>query len=303
MLDLNGFYYFVQVVDRGGFTAASRTLRIPKSTLSYRLQRLEGELGLRLLHRTSRRFGLTDAGTDFYQYAVAILRDAERAETAIRRRIKEPIGTVRVTAALATMQFAMQDIIADFLVSHPKVNIIAHATDRFVDIVAENIDVAIRGHSQPLHTPSLYQRTLAPAPWFLFAGTEYLQRSKPPERPQDLQQHPALFLMRSGVAPQWRITHAKKGRDEVIVPLTPRLLGDDIQGLKQAAIAGLGIVAMPGYICRNEVRCGVMRQVLPGWTAGDSTLTALMPYRRGRLPAVQAFIDYLVAEFPKVVKF
>jgi DNA-binding transcriptional LysR family regulator len=303
MLDLNGFYYFVQVVDRGGFTAASRTLRIPKSTLSYRLQQLEQELGVRLLHRTSRQFGLTDAGTDFYRHAVTILRDAEQAEAAIRRRIKEPIGTVRVTAALATMQFAMQDIIADFLVRHPKVNIVAHATDRFVDIVAENVDVAIRGHSEPLRTPNLYQRTLAPAPWFLFAGAEYLQRIKPPERPQDLLRHPALFVMRSGVTPQWKITHAKQGREEVIVPLTPRLLGDDIQGLKRAAIAGLGIVAMPGYICRQEVRSGVLRQLLPGWTAGNSTLTALMPYRRGRLPAVQAFIDHLVAEFPKVVQF
>jgi DNA-binding transcriptional LysR family regulator len=193
--------------------------------------------------------------------------------------------------------------LADFLVRHPKVNIVAHATDRFVDIVAENVDVAIRGHSEPLHTPNLYQRTLAPAPWFLFAGAEYLQRIKPPERPQDLLRHPALFVMRSGVTPQWKITHAKQGREEVIVPLTPRLLGDDIQGLKRAAIAGLGIVAMPGYICRQEVRSGVLRQLLPGWTAGNSTLTALMPYRRGRLPAVQAFIDHLVAEFPKVVQF
>src|SRR5689334_19893241 len=137
MLNLNHFSLFVHVVDRGGFTAASRALRIPKSTLSHRIQELESNLGVRLLNRTSRRFGVTDAGEDFYRHAAAMLREAEMAETVIRHRLTEPTGTVRCTAGVATMQFAMSDIIADFLVQHPKVNVIAHATDRAVDIVGE----------------------------------------------------------------------------------------------------------------------------------------------------------------------
>jgi DNA-binding transcriptional LysR family regulator len=98
VLDLNDFFYFVQVVERGGFTAAGRTLRIPKSTLSHRIQQLEATLGVRLLNRTSRRFGMTDAGEEFYRHAVVMLREAERAETAIRHRLSEPTGTVRCTA-------------------------------------------------------------------------------------------------------------------------------------------------------------------------------------------------------------
>ncbi|MGU3423196.1 LysR family transcriptional regulator, partial [Methylobacterium sp. D54C] len=101
MLDLNDFFYFVQVVDRGGFTAAGRSLRVPKSTLSHRLQQLEGALGVRLLNRTSRRFGMTDAGEDFSRHAVAMLREAELAETTIRQRLTEPTGTVRCTAGVA----------------------------------------------------------------------------------------------------------------------------------------------------------------------------------------------------------
>src|SRR3984957_19779363 len=128
MLDLNDFFYFVQVVDRGGFTAAGRTLRLPKSTLSHRIQELETNLGVRLLNRTSRRFAMTDAGEEFYRHAVAMLREAELAETAIRHRLSEPTGTVRCTAAVATMQFAMRDIVADFLVRYTKVNVVAHAT-------------------------------------------------------------------------------------------------------------------------------------------------------------------------------
>lgn len=301
MLDLNDFFYFVQVVDRGGFTAAGRTLRVPKSTLSHRMQELESSLGVRLLNRTSRRFGLTDAGDDFYRHAVLMLREAELAETTIRQRLTEPTGTIRCTAGTATMQFAMADIVADFLVKYPKVNVVAHAADRMVDIVGENFDLAVRAHSDPLPDSNLVQRTLAPAPWYLFAGSEYLAANGEPQAPQDLKDHPSLFMMRSNVMPVWRLRHARETRDEVVMPLTPRLLGDEMSGLQQAAIRGLGIVALPGYICRRAVQSGALRRVLPDWLAGDSTLTALIPYRQGLLPSVRAFLDHLAAEFPKAV--
>lgn len=301
MLDLNDFFYFVQVVDRGGFTAASRTLRIPKSTLSHRIQELETSLGVRLLNRTSRRFAMTDAGGEFYRHAVMMLREAEQAETAIRHRLIEPTGTVRCTAAVATMQFAMCGLMADFLVRHPKVNVVAHATDQFVDIVGENFDVAIRAHSDPLPDSTLVQRTLTPAPWFLFAGAAYVDANGPPEGPHDLARHTSLFMMRTGVSPIWRLRHASRRRQEVVVPLTPRLLLDDMLSLKRAAIGGLGIVALPGYVCRDEVQSGALRQVLAGWIADDSTLTALMPYRQGLLPSVRAFVEHLAAELPKAV--
>jgi DNA-binding transcriptional LysR family regulator len=300
VLDLNDFFYFVQVVDRGGFTAAGRTLRIPKSTLSHRIQQLETSLGVRLLNRTSRRFAMTDAGEEFYRHAVVMLGEAELAETAIRHRLREPTGTVRCTAAVATMQFAMRDIVADFLVRYPRVNVVAHATDRNVDIVGENYDVAIRSHTDPLPDSSLVQRSLTPAPWFLFAGSAYLDANETPHTPQDLRSHPSLFMMRTGVAPVWRLRHASKAK-EVVMPLAPRLLSDDMIGLKRAAIAGLGIVALPGYVCRDEVRSGTLRRVLPTWLAGDSTITALIPYRQGLLPSVRVFLDHLAAEFPKAV--
>lgn len=301
VLDLNDFFYFVQVVDRSGFTAAGRVLRIPKSTLSHRIQRLETELGVRLLNRTSRRFAMTDAGEEFYRHAVVMLRDAELAESAIRHRLTEPTGTVRCTAATATMQFAMRDIVANFLLRYPNVNVVAHATDRNVDIVGENYDVAIRAHSDPLPDSTLVQRTLTPAPWLLFAGSAYLDANEAPKTPEDLRNHPSLFMMRTGVAPVWRLRRSSEAEDEVVMPLTPRLLCDDMIALKQAAIAGLGIVALPGYVCREDVRLGALRQVLPAWLAGDSTITALIPYRRGLLPSVRVFIEHLSAELPKRV--
>jgi DNA-binding transcriptional LysR family regulator len=276
-------------------------LRIPKSTLSHRIQRLETELGVRLLNRTSRRFAMTDAGEEFYRHAVVMLRDARLAESAIRRRLTEPTGTVRCTAGMATMQFAIRDILADFLVRYPKVNVIAHATDRNVDIIGENYDVAIRAHSEPLPNSTLVQRALTPAPWLLFAGSVYLDANEAPQTPADLRNRSSLFMMRTGVAPVWRLRHSSDAKDEVVIPLTPRLLCDDMIALKQAAIAGLGVVALPGYVCREDVRLGALRRVLPAWFAGDSTITALIPYRRGLLPSVRAFVDHLVRELPKVV--
>ena len=213
MLDLNDFFLFVQVVDRGGFTAAGRTLRMPKSTLSHRIQQLETNLGVRLLNRTSRQFGATDAGKEFYHHAVAMLREAEQAETAIRHRLSEPTGVVRCTAGVATMQFAIRDMLPDFLSLYPKANVVAHATDRIVDIVGENYDVAVRAHSNPLPDSNLVQRTLTPAPWFLFAGSAYLDSNKAPETPRDLQKHPSLFMMRTGVAPVWRLHHSSKAKN------------------------------------------------------------------------------------------
>ncbi|HEY4136165.1 MAG TPA: LysR substrate-binding domain-containing protein [Alphaproteobacteria bacterium] len=302
MLDLNDFFYFVQVVDRGGFTAAGRTLRVPKSTLSHRIQQLESGLGVRLLNRTSRQFGLTDAGAEFYHHAVDMLRQAEHAENVMRQRLSEPSGTVRFTTGVATGQFAMRDMVVRFMEKYPKINLVEHAVDRSVDIIGENFDVAIRAHSGPLPNSTMLQRTLAPAPWFLFAGASYLDGCAAIKAPADLGPHASLFMMRGGLAPCWRLRRASpRNAKEVVLPLTPRFLSDDMVTLKDAAIAGLGIVALPGYVCRDEVKSGKLMRVLPHWLAGDSTITALIPHRQGLLPSVRAFVEHLAAEFPKVV--
>jgi len=305
MLNLNHFSLFVHVVDRGGFTAASRALRTPKSTLSHRIQQLENSLGVRLLNRTSRNFGMTDAGEDFYRHAVSMLREAERAENALRHRLSEPKGTIRCTSGVAIMQCAMTDIVSDFLIRYPKVNIVVHACDRAIDIVAENFDIAIKAHSEPLPDSNLVQRTLAPAPWFLFAGSDYIAENGEPQEPEDLRNHPSLFMMRTGVDPAWRLRpahQAQQANSEFVMPLSPKLLSDDWIGLQEAAIKGLGIVALPSYIARTAVKSGALRRVLPNWTAGDFTISALIPYRQGLLPSVRAFLDHLATELPKAVQ-
>lgn len=305
MLDLNDLFYFVQVVERGGFTAAGRGLGVPKSTLSHRMQQLEAALGVRLLNRTSRHFGPTQAGAEFYQHALRMVRAAEDAESQARQRVTELAGVVRFTAAIGTAQFALRDIVMQFLREHPKIDVVEHLTSRQVDLLAENFDVAVRAHSEALPDSTLVSRRLAVAPWILVAGTEYLKRTGTPKTPQELKRFPSLFVTRPNATPTWRLrlqAKARKGSPgDVVQPAAPRLVSNDMSTLKRAAAEGVGIVALPVYVCRSELRSRELTRVLPAWFADESTFTALLPHRRGLLPAIRMFVDYLARHLPKYV--
>jgi DNA-binding transcriptional LysR family regulator len=299
MLDLNDFRYFVRIVECGGLTAASRNLDVPKSTVSHRLQQLEAALGVRLINRTSRSLSMTDAGELFYRHAVATLERAELAESAVRERLAEPSGTIRFTTAVATSLFAMRHILPDFIRRYPKVNVIQHVSDDQIDIVGGSYDLAVRAHSGPLSDSTLVQRSLAPAPWHLFAAPGYLHRRGLPLSTDDLAGHDTLVMLRHGNPLAWKLKHTTQG--EVVVPLKPRLAGNDIVTLKQAAEDALGIVALPNYVCSDAVRSGALERILPTWLAGEATITAVIPFRNGMLPSVRAFLDFLVERIPKVV--
>ncbi|MCY1214001.1 HTH-type transcriptional regulator DmlR [compost metagenome] len=300
MLDLKDVYYFVQVVDRGGFTAAGDSLRLPKSTLSHRVKELETSLGVRLINRTSRQFGVTDVGAEFYQYAVSLLQSAEVAEQAMRQRMAEPSGLIRVTVAVEVAQFALRNILPAFLSRHPKVGFVEVATDRLVDIVGEGFDLAIRGHTGPLQDSNLVQRPLARAPWCLFAGAGYLEQMPPLEQPEQLASHAIISMVRKGPL-QWQLQGP--GDRVVTLPVEPRFQSNSMMSLKEAACANIGVAALPGYICREELQAGVLRQVLPGWIAADARISALIPYRTGLLPAVRSLVDFLAVEFPRITAF
>lgn len=301
-MDLSDLNFFVNVVDCGGFTSASRMLNVPKATLSQRLMRLETSLEVRLLTRSSRHVGMTEAGRDFYRHAVAALREADMARTVVRQRLSEPSGTVRMTAGVATMQFGLSDVVSSFLAKHPKVNIVAHATDRFVDIIKEGFDVAIRAHSDPLPDSDLVQSTLATTDMRLFAGSSYLATHGELSSPQDLEAHSAVCMMRENSPGSWRLRKKDGSQDDLTVKLDVRLVSEDLSTLQKAAIQGLGVVALPPYVCAEAVREGMLKHVLPGWTLGPASMTAVIPHRQGMLPSVRAFLDHLREEVPKIME-
>jgi DNA-binding transcriptional LysR family regulator len=288
MYNLNDLVFFVQAVEQGSFAAAGRRLGQPKSTVSKRVAELEAALGARLIHRTSRSFALTDAGRDFYDHARAAVIEADAAETVIRRRLAEPSGRVRITTSVPTAQFHLADRLHALAGFFPKLEIELHVTDRFVDLLQEGFDIAVRSHFAPLPDSGLMQRRVATEQIILVASPAYLAEHGTPERPDDLADHDGLIVAAS--ARSWQLT----SKGEVIdVSPRPRMTADESIVLMKSAIAGLGIACLPENIVRPTITEGRLHQVLPAWTAGTVTTTILTPHRRGGLPSVRAVIDFL----------
>jgi DNA-binding transcriptional LysR family regulator len=287
MRNLNDYYYFVLVVEQGGFAQAARHSGVPKSTLSTRVAALEEELGVRLIQRTSRRFTVTELGQAFYRHASAMLIEANAAEDVVKGRLAEPSGSVRVTASVPTVQTMLGKVLVDLAVAHPKVQVSVHVTDRMVDLVQEGFDIAVRDHFAPLPDSGLVQRRVATEDIYLVASPAYLEAHGAPRGPQDLTGHAGL--MSSMTAGAWHLESESAERLEA-TPL-PRMHADESSVLLRAAEAGLGIACLPQRMVSEPLHAGRLRRVLPGWRAGTVTTTLLMPHRRGQLPSVRLVAD------------
>lgn len=290
MLNLNDLQLFVAAVQAGGFAAASRQLGIPKSTISKRVAELEESLTARLIHRTSRSFSLTDVGQDFYSHACAALIEAESAEEVVRKRLAEPSGTVRVTASVPTAQLYLADHLPGLADTYPKLHLQLDVSDRFVDVIQEGFDIAIRSHFAPLPDSELVQRTASVEQIILVAAPDYLSRRRVPRCPEELAEHDGLLT--GATAHTWHLFDSAGERIQVTPK--PRMVANESVLLVNAAIAGLGVVCLPDRICRDALEQGRLVRVLPDWNAGTVTTTLLMPYRRGQLPGVRATVEFLV---------
>jgi len=289
MYNLNDLIFFVQAVEAGSFAAAGRRLGQPKSTVSKRVAELEAALGVRLIHRTSRQFALTEMGRDVYDHARAAVIEAEAAETIVRRRQAEPSGTVRITTSVPTAQFHLADRLHELARSFPKLSLELHVTDRFIDLVQEGFDIALRSHFAPLPDSGLMQRRVASEPIILVAAPDYLEARGEPSEAEALKEHDGLIV--SATARSWRLED-KDGHLEEVEPRL-RFTADESVVLMKSAIAGLGVACLPASIVAVALKQGTLRHVLPDWTAGSVTTTLLTPHRRGQLPAVRAVIEFL----------
>jgi len=242
---------------------------------------------------------MTEAGREFYNYASSVVLQANEAEGAMRGRSDKPIGTVRYSVGINIARFVMPGMLVSFMEKYPGVKLIQHVSSQFVDIVADRYDVAIRAHLQALPDSQLVQRQLVTyAPWHLFASPAYLDRFGPVGSPKDLDKAETLFMRQDESEPMWRLV-AEQDRTAIVeVPLRPCISGICMATVKRTAEAGHGIVALPAYICRDEVRYGRLVRILPDWVCGESRVTALMPHRRGMTAAARAFIDHIAAAFP-----
>lgn len=293
MQDLNDLYYFVQVVDHGGFAAAARATGVQKSKLSRRIQQLEERLGVRLLNRSSRRFSVTEIGREYYDRCVAMLVEAEAADQVIAQVRAEPRGVIRVACPVGLINFQFGALFARFLTAYPEIELHLESTNRRVDVIAEGFDVAIRVRFPPLEPTDLVMRRLDVSTQCLVAGPALLA-GRSITSPADLTDLPSLSLGPPRRDYQWELEHA--GGGVASVTHAPRLVTDDMTALCDAAMAGVGLVALPTMMVWRQVEAGQLVHVLPDWRPAAGIVHAVFPSRRGLLPSVRTLLDFLVAE-------
>ncbi|MBL9071383.1 MAG: LysR family transcriptional regulator [Sphingopyxis sp.] len=292
MRNLNDLYYFVQVVDHGGFAPAARALDIQKSLLSRRIGLLEDGLGVRLLNRSSRRFSVTEIGRDYYERCVAMLVEAEAAEQVIATARSEPHGIVRMSCPTGLLAFQFGSLVARFIAEHPAVEIHLEGTNRRVDVVAEGFDLAIRVRFPPLEASDLVMRQLDESSQCLVACPALVSGAL--VSPADLSGFPTLDLGPPRRDHRWELRHADG--TTAILPHRPRLVTDDMATLRDAAFAGVGIVQLPTLMIWKDVAEGRLIHVLPDWRPKAGIVHAVFPSRRGLLPSVRAMLDFLAEE-------
>lgn len=293
-IDLNDYFYFMHVVEKRGFSSAAKALGMPKSRLSRHVAALEARLDTRLIQRTTRQFNVTAIGEVFYQHARALIDEMEAAEAAVKREKNTLSGNVVLSCSVGVAQFAVKEILARFLADNPLVTVAQQVTNQNIDLVGSGVDLSIRGHTGRLPDSSLIQQKLAVVEWNLFCATGYQDQHGVINNPGDLKGHETLALGWQSPRGNWSLE--KYSGEKAEVAITPRLKSEDMSTLKEAAIQGLGVVALPAYSCRQELNHGKLERLLTDWHAGVAQLSLLQPSRSGMAPPVEALKGFLLSE-------
>lgn len=291
--DLNDLYYFVAVVDHGGFAPAGRALGIQKSKLSRRILILEERLGVRLLNRSSRHFSVTEIGREYYNRCVAMLVEADAAEQVIAQVRAEPRGVLRLSCPSGLVAFQFGELFARFMALNPAVALHLESTNRRVDVIAEGLDLAIRVRPPPLAESDLVMRRFDERTIRIVASSDLL-RGRTIKTPPDLGSLPSLDFGPVGGDHRWRLLHDDGSTADV--RHEPRLVTDDMAALREAALAGAGAVRLPTLVVWDDLKSGRLVTVLPDWRPPSEIVHAVFPSRRGLLPSVRALLDFLANE-------
>ncbi len=291
MQDLNDMVYFAEVVDRGGFAAAGRALGIPKSKLSRRVAELEARLGVRLLQRTTRKLSLTEAGELYHRHCVAMRDEADAAAEAVAVVQSEPRGTIRVCCPVTLAQSSVGKLIPAFLARYPEVRIDMEVDNRVVDLVHEGVDVALRVRSTLDDSGSLIVKNLGTTMGLLVASPDQLTRQGRPESMEDLHRLSTVAMSAADGRASWKLLGP--GGREFVLQHRPVYTADDLLTVRYAVLAGTGMCILPDYMCGQDIAQGNLVAVLPGWAPHPGVVHAVFPSRRGLVPAVRRFLDFL----------
>jgi len=290
--DLNDTLVFVKVVELGSFVAAAKALRLPKTTVSRKVQDLETRLGAQLLHRTTRKLGLTEAGNVYFEHCQRIARELDEAESAVGQLQSGPRGWLRVTAPYSLGATWIAPLLGEFHARHPEVRVELILSNDQLDIIAGEIDVALRVGNLP--DSNLVARKLSVFRTAVYATPSYIERFGEPLHPDDLIHHRALAMTknRNGNAFIWTLGDGEgKLRD---FPVDPIVIANDPAALRGALLGGEGLMLTSDVMVRAYAEQGLVQRVLAGWRGADYDLNALFPRGQVQSPKVRAFIDFLV---------
>ena len=294
MQDLNEIAIFARVVKEESFTKAARALGLPKSTVSERVSRLEERLGVRLLERTTRHVRPTAAGAAYYERAARVVAEIEEANAAVTDIHRSPKGLLRIGSPLLFGHAFLGDFVAEFLVTHPGVEVDLIVADRRFDVVEEGLDLAV--HVIGPIEASLIARKLGSAERMCVASPAYLEQREVPSTPKDLLKHSCMVSSNDRHA-TW--VFSKDGRSESIV-IKGRYSVNSVQLALTAALRGAGIAVLPAFFCSEALRAGHLSPVLEGWSLGRSEIHVVYPGSRHLSARVRLFVDALVDRFTRL---
>lgn len=294
-MDFNDLYYFVQVVEHGGFAPAGRALNQPKSKLSRRIALLEERLGVRLIQRSTRHFTVTEIGQAYYQRCVAMLVEAEAAQALIAHSQSAPRGVVRLSCPTALLDYHLGDALGRFMAQCPEVELHIESTNRRVDVIQEGLDVAIRVRFPPLEDSELVMKVLGESHQCLVCSPALVKHMGGLPTITDVGEWPSLGSLQGGRDYAWDLENLDGGKARILT--TPRMVTDDRIALWRAALHGAGVVMLPTALVQADIQAGRLLHLLPDWQPRMALVHAVFPSRRGLRPAVRALLDFLTQEF------
>lgn len=283
---------FVAVVENDGFAAAARKLGVSKSAVSKRITLLEARLGAQLLHRSTRKLSLTEAGERYFVHAVEALAAAREAEDAVAQLQSAPRGSLKINAPMSFGRLHVAPLVPEFLKQYPLIEIDMVMDDRIIDLVEGGFDVAIRGGTLP--DSALIARKLAPLHSVLCAAPDYIAEHGHPSEPADLLNHNCIHYSYSSGAAGWTLL----GPNE---PVTVRTSGNyqvnNSEALREVLIGKCGIGRLPTFVAGPDILSGRLIRVLPQFRMSSQSLYSVFPERRHMPAKVRVFLDFAVERF------
>lgn len=279
---------FVRVVQTGSFSAVGRENNTTQATISKRVAALEQHMGVKLLNRSTRDLSLTEVGMEYYEKCVAILSELDEAEAAARSQVATPRGVLKVTAPVVFGRLVLAPILAEFLSLYPDIKVDLVLSDKFVDLIAEGIDVAIR--AKKLEDSSLVANPLFDNPMLLVAAPAYLEQNGTPERPDELQQHNCIVYSLLDMGHIWHFSD--RGRD-IAVPVKGNFQCDNGDTILEFILSGTGIAQLPIWMVSEHIQAGRLKQLMTSYQTESIPFNAIYPKNRYTPLKVRSFTDFI----------